>query len=341
MKVSELGEFGLIERLAEVLAAQRVSGDDRLVLGIGDDAAVWRNDASAALTTTDTLVAGVHFHTDRTPWRDIGWKAIAVNVSDIAAMGGTPELALVTLALPEDSEVEHVEELYRGIAEAGAEYGVAIAGGDIVRSPTFAVTAALTGRAGLDGNGEPLVMRRDAAKAGDLVAVTGHLGGAAGGLAMLLEGREGGDAARAASSLLDRHLRPQARPEAGRAALEAGIRCGIDVSDGLLQDLGHVCRASHLGAVVWQDKLPVDPALNELFTPEEAVRYAVSGGEDYELVLVGSREHVEEAGRGMEEGVTIIGEMVMEAENRATLLDESGRKVEMPTKGWDHLRGQP
>lgn len=336
MKVSELGEFGLIARLAEVLASQEhLPLSDRLAVGIGDDAAVWRVEGGAIIATTDTLVSGIHFLPERTPWRDLGWKALAVNVSDVAAMGGIPEFALVTLALPEDTDTERVDELYRGLAEAGEAYGVVIAGGDVVRAATVVITVALVGRAEVDAQGEPLVLRRDAARAGDLVAVTGCLGGAAGGLCLLREGRRDSEAA---LSLVQRHLRPQARARAGPAALAAGIRCAIDVSDGLLQDLGHVCQASRLGAAVRQDKLPIDPALAQTFEPEEALRYAVAGGEDYELLLIGGQEQIERLSRQAEVPVTVIGEMVIDPEGQARLLDESGREVEPPVAGWDHLR---
>jgi thiamine-monophosphate kinase len=340
VKVSDLGEFGLIQRLAEMLASRREGAfAGRLAVGIGDDAAVWRTDAGALIATTDTLVAGVHFLEGRTPWRDLGWKALAVNVSDVAAMGGTPDFALVTLGLPPDAETEAIDELYQGLAEAAEAYGVVIAGGDVVRMGTVVITVALVGRAELDATGEPQVLRRGAAQAGDLIAVTGCLGGAAGGLRALREGME----PQVARALFERHLRPQARLEAGRAALAAGIRCGIDVSDGLLQDLGHVCRMSRLGAVVWKDKLPIDPALSQAFEPEEALRCAAGGGEDYELLLTGTQERVDALARQVEVPVTVIGEMVIDAQCQAKLLDESGREVELPFpagKGWDHLRGQ-
>ncbi len=341
MKVSDLGEFGLIERLAEVLAYQDSAAfADRLAVGIGDDAAVWRADGSAIVATTDSLVAGVHFLPERTPWRDLGWKAIAVNVSDVAAMGGTPEFALVTLALPEDAETGEIDELYRGVAEAAETYGVAIAGGDVVRAGVFAVTVALIGRAELDDSGEPVVLRRATAQAGDLVAVTGSLGGAAAGLRLLREGKDNSEAAR---RLIQRQLRPRPRVEAGLAALAAGIRCAIDVSDGLLQDLGHVCEASHLGAVVWRDKLPVDPALAELFEPDEALQCAAAGGEDYELLLVGSQQQIDEVRRRAGLPLSVIGEMVIEPRGEPKLLDESGQEVALPQTGWNHLRpdGRP
>jgi thiamine-monophosphate kinase len=338
VKVSDIGEFGLIARLAEVLASEgsaELAG--RLAVGIGDDAAVWRTDAGAIMATTDTLVADVHFLPEHTPPRDLGWKAIAVNVSGVAAMAGTPDFALVTLAVPPDAQAEEIDELYRGLAEAGEAYGVVIAGGDVVRAPTAFVSIALAGRAELDANGEPLVLRRDAAKAGDSIGVTGCLGGANGGLRALREGAIESDAAR---SLVERHLRPQARLEVGRRALAAGMRCAIDVSDGLLQDLGHICEASRLGAVVWQDKVPIDPALADTFEPEETLHCALAGGEDYELLVVGDQDQIADVSRQVDLAITTIGEMVIDTEGQAKLLDESGREVELPTAGWDHLRPQ-
>src|SRR3972149_1913022 len=130
--VSDIGEFGLIERLAKAVGASKPEG---LIVGIGDDAAAWRVNGAVMLATTDTLVEGVHFLPGRTPWADLGWKALAVNVSDIAAMGGEPQYALVTLGLPPETPVQGVDELYEGLRECAREYGVAVAGGDVVRGP--------------------------------------------------------------------------------------------------------------------------------------------------------------------------------------------------------------
>lgn len=334
VKLSDLGEFGLIERLAQALGS-RAQAPNRLIAGIGDDAAVWRTDAGALLATTDTLVEGVHFLAGRTPWCDLGWKALAVNVSDIAAMGGTPELALVTLALPPETAVDQIDELYSGLGEAAEAYSVVIAGGDVVRSTSFSITVALLGRAELDASGEPLLLRRDAGQPGDIVAVTGALGGAAGGLKAL----QGHAESQAAQGLIRRHLRPQARLEAGRAALAAGLRCAIDISDGLLQDLGHVCQASGLRATVRRDAVPVDAALAGLFGEEEAIACALRGGEDYELLFTGSRERIDALARQIDVPLTVIGEMARDAERRIRLVDEAGREVTPPAAGWDHLRG--
>jgi thiamine-monophosphate kinase len=334
VKVSDLGEFGLIQRLSEIVAGRLpTEAQADLLLGIGDDAAVWRLSDGALLATTDTLVEDVHF-LPSTPWQDVGWKALVANLSDIAAMGGAPEFALVTIGLPHDRQVEAVDELYVGLTEAAGAYGVAIAGGDIVRSPAFFVSIALTGRAALDASGQPLVLRRDGASAGEVIAVTGALGGAAGGLRALQGGLDG-DTTRL---LVKRHRRPQPRLEAGRAAIAAGIRCAIDVSDGLMQDLGHVCQASRLGATVYRDNLPVEPALAELFTAEEVLAMAATGGEDYELVLVGAPEQLERARSESGVPITTIGEMVDDADHGARLLDESGREVSLAVAGWDHLR---
>ena len=142
VNVSELGEFALIDRLAKIVGANSSS---ELTVGIGDDAAVWRSGERYLLATTDTLVEGVHFRAEWAAWWDIGWKALAVNVSDIVAMGGDPAIALVTLSLPPETPVERIYELYSGLGECARDYGVTVAGGDVVSASQFSVTIALTG----------------------------------------------------------------------------------------------------------------------------------------------------------------------------------------------------
>jgi thiamine-monophosphate kinase len=338
--VSELGEFGLIARLTEELGdqarARRAQGKaSRLILGIGDDAAVWTSGGPGQIATTDTLVEGVHFPRGRVPWRDLGWKALAINVSDVAAMGGTSEYALITLALPDDFLVEDVVELYRGLAAAGAEYAVVVAGGDVVRAPQAVITVALTGHVALDARGQPLLLTRGGARAGDSVAVTGNLGDSAGGLRLLLEGAADTESAR---RLIEAHTRPKPPVAVGPAGVEAGLRCAIDVSDGLAQDLGHVCEASGLGAVVQAAALPISAALTETF-PDDALALAAAGGEDYELVLVGPPDALERVRRRIDVPLTVIGEMVEDAEGRVRFLDEAGRELALARAGWDHFSG--
>jgi thiamine-monophosphate kinase len=330
--VSEIGEFGLIARLRERLGA---SGDPGLLVGPGDDAAVWRTGAALTVATTDTMVAGVHFLPASARWQDVGWKALAVNVSDIAAMGATPRFALVTLTLPPETPVADIDALYDGLAEGAAAYDVTVAGGDIVSAPVFSITIALTGDAPADSDGESLLLRRDAARVGDVVAVTGALGGSAGGLRALVDSIERTDAAK---RLIARHMRPQPRVDAGQAAIAAGIRCAIDVSDGLVQDLGHICDASGVAAVVQVASLPLDPDLAAVF-PADATRLAATGGEDYELLLVAPPDAINALGRSVH--VTVVGEIVPhDASSGATRIrcvDAHGFEVDLGLAGWDHL----
>lgn len=318
MKLSDIGEFGLIDRLIELIGP-----DSRdLVVGPGDDAAVWRAGGQLVIATTDTMVDGVHFQWDKVCWRDLGWKALAVNVSDIAAMGGTPNAALVTLCLPSELEVAAVDEMYEGMRECASEYGLVIAGGDVVRSPVVVVTVAVLGTAA-EREGVPMLLLRSGGEVGDAIAVTGTLGASAGGLRRILGGVGEDDA------LVRRHTRPEPGVAAGRAAVEAGVRCGIDVSDGLLQDLGHVCDASGVGSVVRVDDVPLSEELT-LAYPDEALEMACTGGEDYELLLVGERGKM----KGLP--VTVIGEIVDGSGVR--LVDGDGREITFAHKGWDAFR---
>jgi len=328
--VSEIGEFGLIDRLRAALPAT----SRRVAIGVGDDAAAWAAGDGFVLATTDTMVAGVHFLPDAVPWRDVGWKSLAVNVSDIAAMGGTPSVALVTLCLPPSTQVEAVDELYAGIAECARAYGVDVAGGDIVSAPVLAITVALYGTADRRDDGSPRVLRRDAAVAGHAIAVTGPLGGSGGGLRAL---RERGSGA-ASTALIARHMRPRPRIDAGRAALDAGVRCAIDISDGLVQDLGHVCESSGVGATVELARVPLDAALVEQY-PADARMLAATGGEDYELILVAPDDVLAATGAALGAPMWIIGRIT---EGRGVrLLDEDGRDIDVASGGWDHLKRTP
>lgn len=323
VKASELGEFGLIERLSRLVGAERPA---ELIVGIGDDAAAWRSGDEVLLATTDTLVEGVHFLREVTPWADVGWKALAVNLSDIAAMGGEPTLALVTLAIPEDWKAEDADGLYGGLLECAREYGVAIAGGDIVSTGQFSVTVALLGKATRVA-GQPALLRRDGARPGDAIGVTGTVGDSAAGLRRLRGGVPGDD------TLARRHLRPEPRLAQGQAAVRAGVRCGIDVSDGLLQDLGHVCEMSGMGAMVRAEDIPLRAALKIAY-PEVALELAATGGEDYELLLIGEASTLAAV-----PDVTVIGEM-REGGSGLKVVDAAGSEMSFETSGWDHLHSR-
>jgi len=348
VNVSDLGEFGLIDRLAAAVGATRpespsTGSGQGLIVGIGDDAAAWRFGDAVILATTDTLVEGVHFPPGLAPWADLGWKALAVNVSDIAAMGGTPQFALITLALPPETPLEDVDELYAGLRECSAEYGVAVVGGDVVRAPQAVISVAVLGHAELDSDGQPQLLRRDAARAGYAIAVTGSLGDSAAGLRRLKDGASADD------PLVRAHLRPKPPLAAGQQAAHLGVPCAIDVSDGLLQDLGHICEPCGLGAVVRAEALPLSQELRRAF-PAEAISLACTGGEDYQLVFIAPQETMRLLRASAQVPLTVIGEMDEHPEQRPRLIDESGKEMRLPAgrqgvpgAGWDHLRpdGRP
>jgi thiamine-monophosphate kinase len=321
-----MGEFGLISRLAEVLGPP--ASDDAIV-GIGDDAAVLRFGREHVLVTTDTMVQAVHF-LPGSPWEDIGWKALASNVSDIAAMGGEPRFALVTLALPAEQPAADSESVYAGLRACAERYGVSVVGGDVVRAQQVAITIALLGVA-RSGGGEPLLLRRAAARPGDAIALTGTVGDAVGGLLRMKDGTPPDDA------LVRAHLHPEAQLAAGAAAVTAGIRCAIDVSDGLLQDVGHICEMSGVGAVVQAGAIPVSEALRKAFG-KDSLRLACTGGEDYQLVVVGQAALMEGLIRSAGVPVTVIGEIIDSADPRVRLLDDAGREITFPSRGWDAFR---
>ncbi len=348
MLVGKIGEFELIDRLARsierrnrALASALDPTGTALKIGIGDDAAAWSTGAGITVATTDTMVDGVHFVLGQTPWRDLGWKAMAVNLSDVAAMGCLPTYALVTLGLHESLSVDGLEEMYAGMLDACEASGGMIAGGDIVRSPVFFVTVALEGSAPVSaaGSSETTLLRRDAASPGDVIAVTGHLGCAAGGLKLFSESGATGhvpDGA-AAAHLKQAHFRPTPRVAEGIALAGAGVRTAIDVSDGLLDDLGKLCRASEVAATVRAFDVPADAALRSAF-PDDWLDLAMGGGEDYELVFTASESIVSRVTRLLETPVTVIGE-IGEGPTRVTVLDEAGAEMPIGAGGWDHFAG--
>jgi len=341
VQVSEIGEFGLIKLLTQEFGiayppARGTPAPEGLEVGIGDDAVVTSKREGALIWTTDTMVEGNHFTPESTSWRDVGWKALAVNLSDIAAMGGVPHLALVTLTLPPDFETDDALELYRGLHDAANAFDVTLGGGDIVRSPVFSITVALSGWA-LEAGGPAALLCRDAAKPGDVVAVTGQLGAAAGGVRLIVQGPDF-DAPghpESESLLCGAQHRPQPRVALGQAAVRAGLRCGMDVSDGLIQDLGHIASASGVALHIEAARVPVSNDLRVVF-PGDALAMALTGGEDYELILVGPEDVMDNYIGETEKQVTVIGR-AEDGEANVTVVDEYGKAMTFERRGWDHL----
>jgi thiamine-monophosphate kinase len=318
------GEFELIDELA-VLFGQPPDG-----LGIGDDAATWVTPAGLlSVGTTDMLVEGVHFRLDWASPEDVGWKALAVNLSDLAAMGAMPGRALVSIAVHPDRR-EIVPGIARGLQAVAARTGTWVVGGDTVRSPgPLVVNVALVGVAAPE-----LLLRRDAARPGDLLAVTGHLGGAAAGLAVLLEGRPLDDAD--ARSLLNALHRPMPRLAAGHALAAAGIRCAIDISDGLASEAAHIARASKVSVEVDLAAAPLFDAAVRTLGRDRAHQLAATGGEDYELLfaLGPAQLHAVSSALADDGGLTVVGRVLGdEHPGRVTFLDGS-RPVTLGETGY-------
>lgn len=333
--LGSLGELGLIRRLREGFAA----GVPGVRVGIGDDAAVLElTPGSVLLATTDLVLEDVHFRRASASPRDIGWKALAVNLSDIAAMGGIPRWALVALAVPPTTEVADADAFYAGLRDAAAPHGVLVVGGDTAGSPSgWMVNVTVLG----EHPGTPRL--RSMALPGDAVAVTGTLGRSAAGLALLERGREGAEIEPAAfAALAGSHLRPTPRVREGRwLGTQASVHALMDCSDGLATDLGHICRESRVGARVALDRLPVDPAARQVSAAlaADAVAWATGGGEDYELLLTGSAAGMPALAEGLLHAtgtrLTVIGEITAD-HPEITWVDARGTAVPIRA-GFEHF----
>ena len=332
------GEFDLIARLQKLLSDERrIASSSGPLIGIGDDCAVVRLGGAVGLLTSDAMVDGVHFEAGQIDWCDLGWKAVVSNQSDIAAMGGTPEYGLVTLGITGDVSTSQIEAVYRGIAAATNEFGGEIVGGDTVRSAVFFISVALFGSAGVRDTGEPALLRRDAAKAGDLVAVTGPVGGSAGGLRALTEGRNSLDA----EYLKKIHFRPRPRVQTGRALVDSGFECGIDVSDGLMSDLSHICESSGVGAEIETSKVPAQDELKREY-PDDWLDLALGGGEDYELIVVGPRQVFQRLDESLARELQVIGNITdppPESQRPVIAMAADGSAISVAKYGWDHFGG--
>jgi thiamine-monophosphate kinase len=331
------GEFELIAALRERLARAGASGPSgALVLGSGDDAAVTVRDG-ATVTSVDALVEGVHFRVPPFTHRQVGHKALATALSDLAAMGAAPGEAYVQLGVPDDRSDTELLELADGLAELAASCGVAVAGGDVTRAPGLFVAITAVGFA----RSEDDLVRRSGAAPGDAIAATGELGGAAAGL-LLLERPELADAVGAdvADALRGRQLEPQPRLGAGRALAGAGAKAMIDLSDGLGADAGHLAEAGGVGIEIELTSLPLQRGVEEVAAAAgvDALDLAANGGEDYELLVVLDAADIERPLAAFEPadagvGLTVIGRVVS-----AEGVVLSGPEGVRPAGGFDQLR---
>lgn len=336
MRLSQIGERGLIRKIRAWLGAVGPG----VSVGIGDDCAVLSpTPGTLLLATTDLLIEDVHFRRRYAGYTDIGWKALAINLSDIAAMGGRPRFALVALASPSETTVEEIEALYAGMQAAAAPHEVRIVGGDTCASPDgLIVNVTLLGEI----SGQPRL--RSGARPGDLIAVTGSLGLSAAGRAVLEAGSPPELPADLAAEVCRAHLRPTARVAEGIFFGQAdGVQAMIDCSDGLAVDLGHIAAESGVGALVRLDRLPISPAVGRVAeaTGRDPVELAAAGGEDYELLLAITPGALPALVSGLRSAtgteLTVIGE-IRAPEERLRFLNGEGRSVALGT-GFEHFSG--
>jgi len=349
--ISDIGEFGLIDRLSK-LVEPTLAEAPSLLKGIGDDCAVYRiSEYTLQVATTDLLAEQVHFDLLTTPLRHLGSKCISVNVSDICAMNALPSFALISLAVPPSFSVAMIEELYRGMSHAASEYGLAIAGGDTSSSRSgLVITVSMTG----ETTDECITMRKGA-KPGDLICVTGTLGGAAAGLKVLMREKNimldhlANNEPYSKSLMADlqeysiaiqHQLLPAARSDIVRFLHASAITptAMIDLSDGISSDLRHLCISSDTGAVIFENKIPVNPQAREIADElqEDVITWSLAGGEDYELLFTLPKEQRETVERHKD--ISIIGE-ITDKKSGILLTDIYGMTINLgDLAGFDHFR---
>ncbi len=330
MKIWDLGEFSFLRRLRERLP--QASHDPRIQLGIGDDCAALSL-SGTTLLTTDAMIAGVHFRCEWTPFFVLGQKAFAVNASDVAAMGGEPTFALLSLGVPQDHAVEDLDAFFDGFLDAAQQMRTTLIGGNMSAAPVFMISVSLLGQT---PHGP---ISRSGARVEDDVYVTGTLGDAALGL-RILTGELAGDAESAAGQQLkQRFLCPTARVTVGQELAAQDLATAmIDVSDGLLQDLGHLCEASQVGAVVEAQTLPLSEGYRTFLGAQDWA-LALAGGEDYELLFsapVTARPRIQHIADQSGCAITRIGSLVPQADGVTVRLPDGPRAASEFT-GFNHF----
>lgn len=336
-EIAQLGEFGLIERLSENINIHHKS----TIKGIGDDCAVLNYNEGEVLVSTDILMEGIHFDLTYVPLKHLGYKAAVVNFSDIYAMNGTPQQIVVALGVSKRFTVEHIEEIYEGIKLACDIYNVDLVGGDTTSSRaglTISITC-------IGGANKEKITYRTGAKNSDLICVSGDLGAAYMGLQLLerekvasmgqtdfqpqFQGKE---------YLIERQLKPEARKDIVTELDSLNIipTSMIDISDGLSSELIHICKNSHCGCRIYEDRIPIDyqTAIMAEELNMNLVTAALNGGEDYELLFtvpLHLHEQIEKL-----KGVKIIGHITEENLGYA-MITRDGNEIPLKAQGWNHL----
>ena len=311
MKVKDIGEFGLIKKIS------RNSKDKNIIVGIGDDAAVVKTKGLQVLTT-DCLVEGDHFRKDWFSAKQIGMKAIEINISDIAAMGAIPKYVLVSLALPKDLDVKFVEEMYQGMGDSCDKYKIDIIGGNMTRSNQIVISITMIGEADKKN-----LTLRSGANSDDLIFVSGHLGNGKAGLRLFQENLKGYEKVRKS------YLEPRAQLDTA-LKIARYINSMIDVSDGLASEIRLICDESKCGAIIYKDKIPIDDEVRDVAKAldEDEYDYALFGGEDFELVYTVSKDNLDKVNGFLVGAIT---------ENKEALLSFKGKEKKLSESGYDHF----
>lgn len=337
-EISSLGEFGLIDHLTKNIELQNVSS----LLGVGDDAAVIDHFGKQTVITTDLLVEGVHFDLMYTPLKHLGYKSVVVNLSDIYAMNATPTQIVIGLGISNRFSLEALDEFYEGVYAACTTYGVDLVGGDTSSSQKgFIISVTAIGEVAPDK-----YVKRSTAQKGDLICVSGDLGGAYVGLLFLerekrifrespnvqpdLEGE---------SYVIGRLLKPEARKDIIDFLASSSIipTAMMDISDGLSSEILHICKDSNLGCVLYEDKLPISEDMKKAAFKFEIdpTACALSGGEDYELLFTIPQSEYDKL--VLNEEISVVGYMT-EPEQGANIITKGGSKHAITAQGWNHLK---
>lgn len=334
MNLKEIGEFGLIKKLSDGCLVR----EDGVIRAIGDDAAAFIHPVGeVVLVTTDMMVERVHFLRNATSGFNLGYKSLAVNLSDIAAMGASAREAFISIAIPEDCSIEFVEDIYEGMKQLAAIFQVNLLGGDTTGSQKdLVINVVVIGSAPKED-----ILYRRGAKKGDVIFCTGYLGDSRAGCHLILN--KTADDSKTFRALKNAHLMPRPYLKEGKfLARCGGVHAAIDISDGLSSDLGHILEQSCIGAKIYAEKIPVSENLKTFcqFFNFDPVRYAIAGGEDYTLLFTAAPDHankiVEKYRETFNNPLFEIGEIT--ESNQLVLEFPNGKKKIITASGWDHFK---
>jgi len=328
--LKDIGELGLITKIRNWMA----TSCPELIRSIGDDVAVLDMGNKALLITTDILIEGIHFEKSWSNPFQLGRKAVAVNLSDIAAMGGRPRYFLISIGLPKHLPLSFVSLLYRGLKEEARRSQVGLIGGDTSLSQKIIINICLIGE-GKKGD----LLFRDGAKVGDDIYVSGTLGDSALGLMILQDG----NLQRKPKGLIKKHLFPTPRIELGQALATKHLASAmIDLSDGLLSDARHILEESRVGAQIWEESIPISRLYRKWVRiyAKETYQIAMSGGEDYELLFTAppnKRRRIISLARSIDHPITLVGQILPQKEG-FHLVKKGGKKIPLNRLGYDHFK---